>query len=548
MMVSSQVTRVKTCRFTLFTPLLLVAAFSANAFQEHHHADGQSSERLGTVSFTISCSPRIQSEFARGVALLHSFGYEAAEKVFQQIETEEPSCAMAYWGHAMTHYHQLWDRPSPADLAKGWALVKKAEAAGPKTKREQEYIETVAAFYRNGPKESFESRSDAYIQALEKLHQHFPDDHEAAIFYALSLVGSPHANDNDFADRKKAVSILNAVLKDEPDHPGVAHYLIHACDNPEMAQEGLPAARRYAQIAPGSAHALHMPSHIFARLGLWQDDIASNLESKAAAEKQGSTGNRAHAMDFLEYAYLQTGQSKKAKSIEEEGLSIPRKDFPEEIPGLFSYVQVHFPALFVLETRAWKDGEALKPPPDAAPDFQATIYWAQAIAAGHLHDIAAARAAVENYDRALDAVKKSAYAYVADEMTTTRDEAHAWLAFAEGNAAEGTRRLGKVADEQDKVGKGEVELPAREMLADMLLELHRPADAMTEYERSFKTDPNRFDALYGAARAAEAAGKPESAALYYKQLLANCPEGDRPELARDRSYLKGGYDAGDSDH
>ncbi len=537
----------KTYRLTCLMSLLLGIAFSCKAFQEHHHADGQAAERLGTVSFPTSCSPRVHSAFARGVALLHSFGYEAAEKVFKQIETEEPSCAMAYWGDAMTHYHQLWDRPSQADLSNGWALVEKAEAAGPKTEREQGYVAAIAAFYRNDAKESFESRSDAYVKALERLHQQFPDDHEAAIFYALSLLGSRHASDNDFAGRKKAVSILNAVLKDEPDHPGVAHYLIHACDNPEMAKEGLPAARRYAQIAPGSPHALHMPSHIFARLGLWQDDIASNLESKAAAEKQRSTRDRVHAMDFLEYAYLQTGQSKRAKSIEEEALDIPQQDFPEGKSGYFSYMQVHFPALFVLETRAWRDAEELKPP-DAAPDFQAVIYWAQAIAAGHLHNIADARGAVEKYDRALDAVKKSSHAYVADEMTTTRDEAHAWLAFAEGNGAEGTRLLGKVADEQDKTGKGEVELPAREMLADMLIELHRPADALAEYERSLKTDPNRFNALFGAARAAEATGKRESADLYYKQLLANCPEGDRAELALARTYLKGGSGANDSTH
>ncbi len=529
----------KIWRFTSVAALVVVSTLPSAA-QEHHHSDEQASERLGTVSFPTSCSAAVQPAFARGVALLHSFGYEAAQKVFQQIEAEEPSCAMAYWGEAMTHYHQLWDRPSAEDLKKGRALIEKAKAAGPKTEREQAYIAALAAFYRNDPEETFESRSDAYVRALEKLYRQFPGDHEAAIFYALSLVGSPKANDNDFADRKKALSILNSVLKYEPDHPGVAHYLIHACDNPEMAKEGLPAARRYAQIAPGSPHALHMPSHIFARLGLWQDDIASNLASEAAAKKQGATADRAHAMDFLEYAYLQTGQTENAKRTEEQALSIPRKDFPSEIPGLFFYVQVHFPSLFVLETRAWQDAEHLTAPPDAAPDFQANAYWAQAIGAAHLHDVPRARTAVEKYDAALDAVKKSSYAYVADEMATARDEAHAWLALAQGNGSEGTRLLSKVADEQDKVGKGEVELPAREMLADMLLELQRPAEALAQYERCLKTDPNRFNALDGAARAAEAADKPESAKLFYKQLLANCPEGDRPELELARTYLKGG--------
>ena len=520
----------KTRRFGLLAVLLPVGALSLFGFQEHHHSEVQAAERLGTVSFPTSCSPAVQPLFVRGVALLHSFGYEPARKAFEQIEAEEPSCAMAYWGEAMTYYHQLWDRPSSADLAKGWALVQKAQAGGPKTAREQGYIAAIAAFFRNDAKESFESRSAAYIEALDHLHQQFPNDHEAAIFYALSLLGSPHASDNDFADRKKAVGILNAVLKDEPDHPGVAHYLIHACDNPEMAREGLPAARRYAQIAPGSAHALHMPSHIFARLGLWQDDIASNLESMAAAAKQRSTHDRVHAMDFLEYAYLQTGQSAKAKVIGEEAMAIPKEEYAENFVDYFFRTQVHFPALLALETRAWREAENLQPPLNAAPAFQAITYWAQAVAAGHLRDVAVARTAVEKYDAALDAVKKSSYAYVADEMATTRDEAHAWLAFTQGNGPEGTRLLGKVADEQDKTGKGEVELPAREMLADMLLELRRPADALAEYERSLKTDPNRFNALDGAARAAEAAGKPESAQLYYQQLLANCPDGDRPSL------------------
>ncbi|MBV8865906.1 MAG: hypothetical protein JO210_10975 [Acidobacteriaceae bacterium] len=537
----------KTRQLALLVALRLANAFSSNPLQEHHHAEEQAPERLGTVSFSISCSPGVQAKFARGVALLHSFGYAAAEKVFEQIESDEPSCAMAYWGDAMTRYHQLWDRPSPADLAKGWALVQRAEAQGPKTDREREYIAAAAAFYSHDPNLSFKGRSDAYVQAMEKLHRQFPDDHEAAIFYALALVGSPHANENDFVDRKKAVSILNAVLKDEPDHPGVAHYLIHACDNPEMAKEGLAAARRYAQIAPDSPHALHMPSHIFARLGLWQDDIASNLESKAAAEKQSSTHDRIHAMDFLEYAYLQTGQSAKAKTIEEEALETPKEQYSENFIPYFLRTQVHFPSLFTLETRAWTAAEALRPPAHTEADFQAIIYWTQAIAAGHLHNVASARVAVQNYDSALDAVKKSAYAYVADGMTTTRDEAHAWLAFAEGDSTECTRLLRKVADEQDKIGKGEVELPAREMLADMLLEFHRPTEALAEYKRSLQTDPNRFNALYGAARAAEDAGKPESARLYYKQLLANCPEGDRAELAHAKTYLKG-FDADDSNH
>ncbi|MDQ2842146.1 MAG: hypothetical protein M3Y72_14125 [Acidobacteriota bacterium] len=516
--------------------------------QEHHHTEPASTDRLGHVSFPIACSANAQASFDRGVALLHSFGYSLAQQQFEAIEQQEPACAMAYWGDAMTRYHQLWDRPSEDQMAAGWALIQKAETAGPKTARERGYVAAAAAFYRSDSKLSFENRSAAYSRSLEKLHSAFPADHEAAIFYALSLIGSPDANDGDFADRKKAVAILNGILKEEPDHPGVAHYLIHACDNPEMAQEGLAAARRYAQIAPDAPHALHMPSHIFARRGLWQDDIESNLLSKAAAEKQRSTHDRVHAMDFLEYAYLQTGQDTKARAIEEEAVAIPKEDYAKDFVPYFFSMQVHLPALFALETRAWKDAEELTPPAGAAPDFQAGVYWAQAVAAGHLRDAPTARAAVEKYDAALDAVKKSSYAYVAAEMETTRDESHAWLAFAEGNDGEGTRLLSKVADEQDKVGKGEVELPAREMLADMLLESHRPAEALAEYERSRKIDPGRFNALYGAAQAARSADNPAAAQSYFKELLANCPDGDRPELALARKYLENPAEAPNLGH
>ncbi len=455
---------------------------------------------------------------------------------------------MAYWGEAMSLYHQLWDRPSVADLTNGGKLIEKAEAAAPKSAREQGYVKAAAAFYQEDAKTTYEARWEAYSRAMEQLYRQFPQDNEAATFYALSLVASPHANDNDFALRKRAVSILNAVLKEEPDHPGVAHYLIHACDTPEMAKEGLPAARRYAEIAPASAHALHMPSHIFARLGMWQDDIQSNLLSKAAAEKQASTHDRAHAMDFLEYAYLQTGQTGSAKAIEEEALRIRQQEFSKDMEDYFYYVQWHFPALFNLETHDWKAAAALTPTPNAAPDFQAGTLWANAVAAGHLHDFGTARTAVEKYDQALEAVKKSSYAYVAEGMASSRDEAHAWLEFAEGKDAEASNLLREAANRQDKTGKGEVELPAREMLADMLLEMHRPEEALAEYQRSLNTDPNRFNALSGAARAAKAAQKPELARTYYRRLLSNCPVGDRPELQVAREYLKEVQSADNSTH
>ena len=308
-----------------------LGAHSALLGQEHRHTEDAQSKQLGSISFPVSCNPAVQPLFERGVALLHSFGYNAAQKQFQQIERTDPACAMAYWGDAMSLYRQLWDRPSASALKTGWSLVQKAQATGPLSGRERGYIEAAAAFYRDDAHMTYEARSSDYMRAMEKLHHDYPDDHEAAAFYALSLIASPHSNDNDLAYRKKAVMILNALLAKEPNHPGVAHYLIHACDNPEMASEGLPAARHYAQIAPASAHALHMPSHIFARLGLWQDDIASNLKSKSSAEQQSLAAERLHAMSFLEYAYLQLGQDDEAAATEAEAMKVRKSDFGSEM-------------------------------------------------------------------------------------------------------------------------------------------------------------------------------------------------------------------------
>ena len=502
--------------------------------ESHHHTEP--TEKLGTVSFPVSCAASSQAPFERGVALLHSFWYDAAEKQFKEIADKDPACAMAYWGEAMSFYHQLWDRPDKEYLRRGWELVHKAEATGQKTDRERGYIEALASFYRDYEQVDHEKRATAYSQSMERVYKRYPDDHEAAVFYALSLLASEPEGDTELAYPKKAVSILDEVLKKEPDHPGVAHYLIHACDNPKMAYLGLPAARRYAAIAPAAPHALHMPSHIFTRLGLWQEDIQSNLASKAAAEKLYGSGaqNRLHAMDFLEYAYLQTGQDDKAKAIIAESETVRAEDLDQGFRGYLNYAHAHLPAMYVLETRSWKDAEALEPPSGAGADHQAITYWAQAVGAGHLHDVAAARRAVQRYEATIEAVKQSSYAYAAKGMNTNRDEARAWLAFAEGKNEEALGLLRPIAERQAQGGKGEVELPAREMLADMLLEMNRSQDALREYKRSLQSDPNRFNGLYGAAHAAELAHDNEKASVYSAQLLKNCEgaaKSDRPELA-----------------
>ena len=529
-------------RLALLTLALLVAAPALRADEHHEHFNP--SEKLGTVSFPTSCDASVQKSLERGVALLHSFWYDEAQRQFKEVVEKDPACAMAYWGEAMSLYHELWSRPSDADLKHGWELMQKAQIAGAKTERERDYIAALATFYRDSGKIDHPQRADAYAAAMQKVYERYPDDHDAAAFYALSLLASGPDEDPTLSNSKKAIVILNKLFSEEPDHPGAAHYLIHACDNPHLADQGLAAARRYASVAPSSDHALHMPSHIFTRLGLWQEDINSNLASIEATKKTpGATeADQLHSMDFLEYAYLQIGEVSKAKVIVDRVavMQVKADDSPmgREMMFYYKYASGHFPALFALETRQWKDAMALRAKEDMEPQFRATFYWAQAVGAGHLRDAASARKAVENYDAMIDAIRKGTQPYMANYMQTSTDEAHAWLAFAEGKNEDALKLIRAVADKQDQVGKGEVALPAREMLADMLLETNRPEQALVEYEKALKTDPNRFNGLYGAAQAAEMAKQPETARNYYSQLIKNCGTStERPELSHARTEL-----------
>lgn len=528
----------------LLVILLLTSPLAFAVDDDHHHFDPN--EKLGTVSFPISCARAEQKPFERGVALLHSFAYEEAGQQFQEIERKDKHCAIAYWGEAMSLYHQLWSRPTEADLKRGRQLLIKAEAIWAKTERERDYIAVLGTFFADTDPSTHEDRAAAYMYGMMRLSESYPEDQEAAVFYALALLGSGK-DQTELENAKKAIAILNKLFAKDPDHPGVAHYLIHACDNPNFAQEGLAAARTYASIAPSSPHALHMPSHIFARLGLWQDDIQSNLAALDSARKQSEAHHmmhhRIHSMDFLEYAYLQIGDDAKAKALIDEANTIKREDVEPEFRGYLEDMQTDFPARYALERRQWKDALALQPPANIQPYTEAVTYWAQAIAAGHLHDAAAARKAADRYDALLEATKKTDKAYYADGMKTDRDEVHAWLDFAEGKNDEALKLLREVADKQDKLGKAEVALPAREMVADMLSDLGRYQEALVEYEKSLHTDPNRFNGLYGAARAAELTQQPQKAAGYYAQLLKNCDNGlhsDRPELARAKQQVTSG--------
>jgi tetratricopeptide (TPR) repeat protein len=518
---------------------VLVMRWPSFLLADEGHSHLSAGERLGRVSFPTSCSAAVQKPFERGVALMHSFEYESAENQFKEVARQDPACAMAYWGQALSLYHQLWSRPPKADLKRGADLLAHAQELKPGTGREREYIGALMVFYHDSDKLDHRDRAKAYAAAMENLYRHNPRDREAAVFYALSLLGSSPEDDPTLANPRKAVAILNKLFEQDPGHPGIAHYIIHACDNPQMANLGLAAARKYASIAPSSPHAVHMPSHIFARLGLWQDDIQSNEAALRAADKMAgmhlhTMHHKMHSLDFLESAYLQIGNNRQAKAEWDELQTVRKQDVEEEFQDYYDGMLAGFAARYALERHEWREAQALQPVQGARSFVQSLTFWANAVAAGHLHDVAAAQSAFDQFNAMLEATKKSDKPHEAQYMANNHDEAQAWLAFARGQNEEALHLLRAVADKQDKIGKGETETPAREMLADMLLEMNRPKEALAEYELSLKTDPNRFNGLYGAARAAEMAENKEKAASYYSQLIRNCQgsNSDRPELAK----------------
>ncbi len=477
--------------------------------------------KLGTMDFETSCAPDVRGEFNRGVALLHSFWHDEAFTAFEHVASADPNCAIAYWGKAMTHFHQLLASPTPADIQAGAAELAKADEAREKSPREAGYIEALHRFFDGYRPDIYIQQATAYADAMAILTKTYPDDLEAQVFYALSLLASEPRNDLQLVNPKKAFAILEPLFRQHPDHPGIAHYIIHACDNPQMAQEGLSAARRYAQIAPQVPHALHMPAHVFARLGLWQDDIQSNLASKAAAEAGGlhhGAENRLHAMEFLEYAYLQTGRFNEAKMIAEEAKTVQPTDVNPRYPDMWASVEARYPALLAIETKDWAMAEHLNPVPGVSSNQEA-ILLAHAEGAAHLRDREVASEVLKQLDPPKSAQSQSTESAASIEI-------RAWVDFTRGELKDAVALLKPLVERQARTGKSEVEIPAREMLADMLLLSGRAGEALMEYQQSLRTDPNRFNALFGAGQAAERSGRNDLAAKYYRALLSNCQHAD----------------------
>lgn len=533
--------------------VLILCAVLATA-QEDHSQHQHAVAGLGTVDFPTSCNATAQKLISRGAALLHSFGYEEARIRFNDAAKADPTCAMAYWGVARTWYHPIWAPPSPDELKQGAAALDRAVAIDAKTDRERDYIKALALFYKDWQTVDHATRAKNYERALAGVCDRNPGDDEAAIFHALQLVaiGYLDPTDKTYTWQKKGSEILNQVLLRHPNHPGVAHYIIHSVDYPSLAELGLKAARAYAGIAPDSPHALHMPSHIFTRLGQWDDSIASNTASTKSAIAQaqrlhggGGAFDQLHAMDYLVYAYLQQAKDTSARKALAEMEEISRLD---ENQFAAAYAFAASPARWALERHDWKAAAALEIKPAWFPwnrfrNAEALVHYARAIGAARAGDVAAARRSNDE----IAAIRRS--------MPATRDydwsgsigaqweAATALIAWAEGQKDEGLRLLRTAADHEDAVDKHPVTpgalLPVREMLADLLLENGAAPEALQEYEAVLKIAPRRLNATAGAARAADKAGDQTKARAYAMQLreIANHAEASRPELDWARVYL-----------
>lgn len=497
-------------------------------------------DQLGNVHFPNSCSAAVQPAIEKGVALLHSFQYTESEKTFADAASRDPHCATAYWGQAMATYHQLWDFPDEKTLSAGWKNVEKAQKLLSRDPREHGFIIAAAAFFQKDSKMTHTARTTAYSSVLEGLYLQYPADVEVDAFYALSLVSLADQDVDATANLTKAIAILDPLLRSYPNHPGIAHYLIHAADRPEFAAQGLEAARRYAAIAPDSSHALHMPSHIFVRLGLWQDSIASNLAADASAARAAEmhlseSHYQTHPMGFLNYSYIQSGQEAKAREViahVDHVVGASDDDKAEH--------RSYLSAITAVELHRWKDAANL-PVSGARKKWEDTAYWARAIGAARTGDVAGAESDVRELDRLVEErtnrAKKDGYPVHAEKAIDLQ-EAEAWLFFAKGKSLEALVELRSAADQDDKNGGNSTGIPARELLADMLLELKRPNEALAEYAADLKNAPNRFDGLLGAARSSQALGNSTQAQSFYSKLSEVCaPSADRPELSEAKSYL-----------
>lgn len=514
---------------------------------------GPPEKEFGEVAFTTSCSQETKKDFELAIALLHSFEYDEAEKAFAKVIEKDPNCAMAYWGVAMSNYHPLWAPPSQDELKKGAAAIRIAQSINTGNTTEKGFINALAVFYQKPETTDHKTRSMNYKHAMEQLYLANKTSKETAIFYALSLIASADPADKQFINQKKAGAILSALYPEGPNHPGIVHYIIHAYDSPELAILALPSARKYASIAPSSAHAQHMPSHIFTRLGLWDECIQSNMVAAASAKcyaenagLKGSWDEELHAIDYLMYGYLQKGDNTLAKQQLDYLYSI--KDVsPVNFKVFYAFAAV--PSRYYLENKLWKEAAQLNFYPkdyawDKNPWQKAIVHFTRLLGFVNSNRNNEAKHELQQLQAIYDQLLAEKNSYNANQVLIQVKTGNAWIAFKEGKQKEALEFMNDAVVLEDNTEKhpvtpGEV-LPARQLLGDMLLQMKKPAEAFAAYEAELGKHPNRFNSLYGAATASEQLQDEQKAITYYQQLVqvANSPGSNRPELSYAKTYLK----------
>jgi tetratricopeptide (TPR) repeat protein len=523
-------------RARVIAGFLLMLATSCLA-QEHQHATG---EKLGVVHFGTSCKAHVQNEFDRAAALLHSFQFRRAIEGFNAVLAQDTTCGIAYWGIALSD----WSNPFAAgmkdmgQLQAGRESVERGKAAGAKTERERAYLAAVAKLYNDFETTPQQARLVAYRDAMQKIAAEYPDDHEAQIFYALSISASEDLADKTYAGRLKAGAILEKLFEQQPDHPGLAHYIIHTYDVPPLAGRALVAARRYSEIAPDAPHALHMPSHTFTRTGYWQESIDSNLAAAAAARREGQTAEELHASDYEIYAYLQQGQDLAARKILDSLPEIASRFDPKAVisgagsPSVGYFALAAIPAGYALERQDWKQSTQLTLHETPFPYTDAITWFARGLGAARQGHAPAANESAAALQQIRERLSKASENYWARQVEIQEVGVRAWAALAEGKKEEALRQMKAAAELENGTEKSAVTpgplAPARELLGEMLLEMNEPAQALEQFEETLKKEPGRFNALYGAAHAAQLSGNSEASQEYFRELLNVCIHADRP--------------------
>jgi tetratricopeptide (TPR) repeat protein len=517
-------------RQLLFAVGLITAALTGGAF-------GQQEEKLGSLSFPTSCDPKVQAEFERGVAMIHSYWFLVARRVFEGVLQQDPSCAIAYWGIAMDQLgNSLVGPPSRENANAAWAALEKAREIGAKTERERGWIDALRAYYRDHDKIDVETRLRAYNSAMEQMAQRYPDDYEVQVFYALTLQASASKTDITYSNQLKSVAILEKLFEQNPQHPGVSHFIIHAYDFPPLADRGIAAAKRYGGIAPAVPHARHMPSHIYSMVGMWEESIASNT---SALEIQP---DYYHAADFTVYAHLQLAQDDKAKTLVEKAIATPPRG---DRPGGFG----NFVAKALMETRYlldrgdWQGAAAMPMNPTGVPIADSLYRFSRGLGMARNGNVAGAKAEIEAMKALRTALQRADQSYWADRTEEQMFAISAWVAVKEGARDQAVRLMRAAADGEDGSLKNVIMenrlYPFRELLAELLLEVGQPAAALKEYETALKQTPNRYRAFWGAARAADSAGNRALASDYFGKLLnlTKNADTDRPEVREARAFL-----------